>query len=64
MFDRMANVKKPTGHASFSLEVRRAKNIARDILERVNVISVSDKDGDETDEGERNVLSCEGERTE
>lgn len=45
-FDRLANTKKPTGSSSCPPLVRRAKNIARDILGRVNAVSVGDDVGE------------------
>lgn len=41
-FDKLANVKKPTGNPSCPDNVRRAKRIARDILAKCNAHSVGD----------------------
>lgn len=43
-FDNLAKTKKPTGDPSCPPNVRRAKHIARDILGKVNAISVGDED--------------------
>lgn len=41
-FDKLVNVKKPTGDPSCPLPVRRAKHIARSILAKCNAVSVGD----------------------
>lgn len=41
-FDRLKNVKKPTGDPSYPRRVRRAKHIARDILSKVQSVWVGD----------------------
>lgn len=46
-FDRLTNMKKPTGDSSSPETVRRAKHIARYILSRVHAVSVSDEESDE-----------------
>lgn len=45
-FDRLANVKKPTGDPSYFSDVRRAKHIARCILGKFIEVSIGDSDED------------------
>lgn len=46
-FDRLANTKKPTGDPSCPPSVRRAKHIARYILNKFTAISVGDESSDD-----------------
>lgn len=48
-FDRLANVKKPTGDPSCPPNVRRAEHIARSILGKVNAISMGDESSSDSD---------------
>lgn len=49
-YDKMVNVKKPTGSASCPPLVRRSKHIARDIMAKVNAISIGSGQGEVNEE--------------
>lgn len=48
-FDRLTKTKKSTGDPSCPASVRRAKHISKDILSKVNAVSVGDESLDEVE---------------
>ena len=54
-FDKLANMKKPTGDPSCPEDVRRAKHIARDIFNRANAgkVGSSSEDDEDSDDDDK-----------